>query len=490
MGLVCLGLSGCTVGPNYHRPAAEVPDAWRTAVTQEMNQTPSTLESWWTELDDPVLDGLIADASAQSLDLQIAFTRILQTRAIRGIARADYYPTVDADAAVGLLQNSDNGMIPPPEDGFGVEDLWTLGISAFWEPDLFGRVRRSVEATSAQLAASVEDYRDVMVVLYADIAGNYVEARTLQERLRLAKANAAAQRETLTLTRDRFSAGLTSARDVAQAESNLATTEAEIPSLEINIEFTFNRLAVLLGEAPGAVHDRLAAHDSLPEPKPDVVVGLPADLLRRRPDIRAAERRLAAQNAAIGVATADLYPSFSLSGVLALESTGLSDLFEGSSRSWSLIPGLRWNIFDRGRLHNRIDLEEARTREALLFYEKTILLALEEVENGLVAFEGERLRLDRLRAAVAASQRTVDLVRTQYTAGLTDFQSLLDAQRSLFRQQDASAQSEGQVVQNLITLNRALGGGWPASQAGASEEQTGPMPEPPQALAEAEAATE
>ena len=249
-------------------------------------------------------------------------------------------------------------------------------------------------------------------------------------------------------------------RDVTQAESNLANSEAAIPRLEASLQAAVNRLAVLLGEPPGAVDDLLDEEKDIPLPDESVTLGMPAELLRRRPDIRRAERQLASQTALIGVAKADLYPTFSLSGVLALESTTGSNLFESDSTTWSLVPGLRWNIFSGGKIKNQIRVEEARSQQALFFYEQTVLFALEEVEGTFVAYEREKVRRERLLEAVDATERTVDLVRTQYLSGLTDFLSLLDAQRSLADQQDSLAASEGQVVQNLIALNRALGGGW------------------------------
>jgi len=287
-----------------------------------------------------------------------------------------------------------------------------------------------------------------------------VDTRTFQQRLTFANANADAQRRSLQLTRDRFRAGLTSALDVTQAESNLATTEAQIPALEDGLNRSLNRLAVLLGEPPGDLHDALAEPAPIPMPEGEVAALLPAELLRRRPDIRRAERRLAAQTARIGIATADLYPSFSLTGFLGLESLELDEFGEGESVSWSVVPGVRWNLFSGGKIRNRIRAEEARTRQALAAYEQTILLALEETGNSLIAYGREQERRDRLLEAVRASERSVEIVATQYRSGLTDFQRFLDSQRSLFNQQDALAVSAGQVTKNLISVNRALGGGW------------------------------
>jgi NodT family efflux transporter outer membrane factor (OMF) lipoprotein len=322
-----------------------------------------------------------------------------------------------------------------------------------------------VEAADAQLQASVEDYRDVLVTIYAEVGSAYVDARAFQTRLDFATQNVSAQENSLELTRDRFNAGLTSALDVAQAEQNLAQTRSTIPALEIGLEAALNRLAVLLGEAPGSLHDELQEHTGLPQPDDKVAYGIPADLLRRRPDIRQAERLLASQTARIGIATADLYPTLSLGGSVGLEALDFDNLGDGGSVFWSIVPKISWPIFTGGKIRNRIRAEEARTAQALAAYEQTVLRALEEVQNALVAYGQEKMRRDRLLEAVNASQRAVDLVETQYLSGLTNFQNFLDSQRSLFRQQDELADSSGQVRNNLITLNRALGGGWSPSQA-------------------------
>ena len=326
---------------------------------------------------------------------------------------------------------------------------------------MFGRIRRQVEAATAELEASVEDYRDVLVTLYAEVARNYVNVRAFQSRIAFAESNAEAQRGSVGLTQDRFDAGLTSRLDVRQAESNLASTEAQIPLLTQGLVQSLNRLAVLLGKQPGTLADRLSASAPIPVAPDSLTVGIPADLLRRRPDIRRAERLLAAQNARIGVAVAELYPSFSLFGSLSVEATDSGDLFDSGSIGWSLVPSIRWNIFQGGKIRQAIRAEEARTQQALLAYEQTVLVALEDVENAFVAYEQERIRSARLQEAVTASELAVDLVRTQYLSGLTNFQNYLDSQRSLFRQQDELAESQGQVIQNLIFLNKALGGGWP-----------------------------
>jgi len=340
-------------------------------------------------------------------------------------------------------------------------NAWEFGLGASWEIDLFGRVRRQVEAADAQLEASVEDYRDVLVTLYAVVAGTYVEVRSLQERRVYAQNNAESQQETLDVVEARLDAGLVPALDVSRARSNLANTQSEIPQLETLLEISRNQLAILVGLMPGALDARLENNSGeIPAPSTELAIVLPAELLRRRPDVRRSERELAAQTARIGVATADLYPSFSLSGNLVLQAATFSDLGNSDSFGWSLVPGFDWPLFSGGKIRGQIEVEEGRTDQALASYQQTVLNALAEVENALVALRQEEMRREYLSTAVVASEESVELVHTQYISGLTDFQSYLDAQRSLTSQQDRFASSRGQVVNNLIKLNRALGGGW------------------------------
>jgi NodT family efflux transporter outer membrane factor (OMF) lipoprotein len=487
---IALLLAGCTVGPDYEAPDYSVPDEWRAAVIEELEDEDAPLQMWWTELQDTVLTDLIRRAELANLNLQAAVSRVAEARARRGIAKGGFYPDIFLGGAYSYQKLSEQGLqgaLGGGGDGAGEGDgdaespladpfsSWVFGLDLTWELDLFGRVRRTVESATASLQASVEDYRDVLVTLYAETASAYVDVRTFQQRLSFARQNVQAQEESLELTRDRYLAGLTSVLDVAQAEQNLATTRSLIPTLEIGLEASLNRLAVLLAQTPGSLHEELGIARPIPEPTEAVAVGIPADLVRRRPDIRRAERELAAQTARIGVATADLYPSFSIGGSVGMEALDLTDLGSAGTGFFSIFPSFNWPIFSAGKIRNRVRVEEARTEQALVFYEQTVLVALAEVQDAIVAYAQETFRRDRLFEAVDASQRAVDLVRTQYLSGLTNFQNVLDTQRSLFNQQDLLADSEGLVVQNLILLNRSLGGGWQVSggatlQARASRE--------------------
>lgn len=457
-----LAFAACTVGPNYVPPATPVAEVWEETAAAAEQHDPA-LSTWWTAFGDPVLEELIARAGRANPGLRAAAARIEEARALLGVAGGRLAPDVALDGAASRSRRSDNGAVAPPPGGFEPSDLFSVSLGASWEIDLFGRLRRGVESAAASLDASVEDYRDVLVVLYADVGATYAELRTLQTRLAYAEANVAAQRQTAKLTSDRFQAGLTSKRDVTQAEANLAATESALPALEAAIDATLHRLAILVGVLPGSLHEELSAATPLHEPAVELTASLPVELLRRRPDVRRSERLLAAQTARIGVAKADLYPSFSLVGSVGLEATDAGDLGESSSRTWVVIPGLRWNLFSGGKIRDLVRAEEARAAQALALYEGTVLRALAEVESALTALAGERERRDRLVQAVASTERTVELVNTQYKSGLTDFQSYLDAQRSLFELQDRLAQSQGQVIANLIGLERALGGGWDAA---------------------------
>jgi multidrug efflux system outer membrane protein len=463
-----LALSGCTVGPDYVQPDVEnVPDEWNTQATMGLAEGEASIQTWWTVFDDATLTSLIERSRTSNLTLREAMWRVEEARSLRGVVAGERAPQVGVDGTANRSEPSKNGPLGSviPDDQFEAQNLFDLGVAASWEIDLWGRIRRQVEAADAEVAASVEDYRDVLVTLFAEVATNYVNVRALQERLRFANANVEAQEDTLQLTQDRFDAGLVSALDVAQAESNLGSTRALIPALEQQLAIALNRLAVLLAMSPGTLDDELSGEIPIPTEPQGVTTGLPADLLRQRPDIRSAERRLAAQTARIGVATAELYPQFSLTGFLGLQSTSGGDLFNSDSITWSVGLPIRWRLFAGGSIRSQIAAEQARTAQLIASYEQAVLLALEEVEDAMVSYEKEVSRRQRLAESVDATQRSLALVLTQYTAGLTDFQNVLDTQRSLLFREDDLAASEGNVIKNLVDLYRALGGGWDPNTA-------------------------
>lgn len=459
-GLVFM-LSGCAVGPDYTPPETAMPSAYAEPLaggpTAEAPAS-ATLARWWTTLNDPELDALVERAVSGNLDLREAAARIREARAQRGIIAGEALPSVDAAGAYSRSrQRADRGG-PRAGDFDDSGDLYTAGFDVAWEIDVFGRVSRGVEAADADIAAAVETRRDVLVSLLAEVARNHVELRSLHERVRIARENTQVQREAVALAEARASAGLTSRLDVERALAQLASTEATIPGFEARIRQTRNRIAVLLGAQPGSLD--LPSIDGVPPPPPGVPVGLPSDLLRRRPDIRRAERELAASSARIGEATADLFPRFSLTGDFGVSSTQFGDLADSDSRFWSIGPAVRWPIFQGGRIRANIEVQNARQERAAVAYERSVLTALEETENALASYGREQESFRSLAAAVEADQRAVALANELYSKGLSDFSAVIDAQRQLFINQDRLAQSRRDVTSNFIALYKALGGGW------------------------------
>jgi len=449
-------MQGCiTVGPDYVPPEQIMPDAWHQELTKDLTEGEENLKTWWKSLNDPILNSLIERAAAGNLDLQEAAARVTEAEARRGISTGERFPDING---VGDIERSRTSEDFFPPTGTRNDNIFGLGLDASWEIDFWGRIRRLVESADAGLQASVEAYRDVQVLLFAEIALNYVEVRTLQTRINFAESNVKTQRDSLEITEARLKAEIIGELDVRQAELNLASTEAFIPVLRSAMLKAINRLGVLLGEFPSALYDELVAPIPIPQPTDSIMLSMPADLLRQRPDIRQAERELAAQNARVGVATSELYPRFFLLGDFGFQ--GSSDIFDYTKRGWSIGPSFRWNLFDGGRVRNFIRVEDARTQQALVRYEQTVLDALEEVENFMISYTEEIKRRGFLKDSVLAAQQSVDLVKTLYVTGLTDFQNVLDMERSLFAQQDDFAASKGNVTQNLIRIYRALGGGW------------------------------
>jgi len=455
----CFGI-GPKAGPDYTPPELDMQDSWHQEITKGLEDGEANLQTWWTVLNDPVLNRLIERADQGNLQLKEAFARIKESRAIRGIEAGERFPDLNSTGDARRMR-SPHTFLPPTTQKSRTDEFFKFGGEGSWEIDFWGRIDRSIESADASLEASMEDYRDLLVVLYAEVSTNYVEVRALQDRITYVRGNIETQRKSLQLTKDRFDAGLAPDLDVQQAELNLARTESTLPTLQMRLVQTINRLGVLLGERPGALHDELVKPSSIPKPSEYITVGLPVGLLRQRPDIRQAERELAAQTALIGVAKADLYPSFSLFGTFEIAANDFSDVFDYSkSRMHSFGPSFRWNIFDGGRVRNQIRAEDARTEQALVRYKKTVLDALEDVENAMISYIQEEVRRNALERSVKAARKSTDLVRTLYISGLTDFQNVQEMERFQFEQEDQFAESEGKVVQNLISIYRSLGGGW------------------------------
>ena len=450
-------LGACAVGPDYRAPeTAATP--FVAAQTAGVDEQPFEA-AWWEQFQDPVLDELVERALADDLDLKIALARVTEARAVFGAARRDRWPGVSAEAARSESRGQQPGFTT---DRVTVES-YDAGLATLWELDLFGRVRRGVQAAGAEADAAVASLRDAQVLVAAEVARNYVELRGAQKRLRVARQNLGYQQETLELTQVRLELGRGSELDVASAAARFAATQATIPRLVAAETVAANRLAVLLGERPGALATQLAFREVEPH-LTTLAVDSPAALLQRRPDIRAAERALAAATARIGVAKADLFPRLTLSGFIGFIAGDADELGESTSRAWSLSPVLSWAGFERGT-YAGVRVAEARTQAALAAYELAVLRALEETENAFVIYGTERQRLASVVEQAAASRTAAELARIQYREGALDFLRLLDAERTLLQAEDEVAAAEADLNASVVLIYKALGGGWEAAPA-------------------------
>jgi NodT family efflux transporter outer membrane factor (OMF) lipoprotein len=463
IALSAVVVGGCAVGPDYHKPAASPPKQWSEPLAGGESNAPIPLAAWWKNFNDPELDSLIGRAVSSNLDLKMAAARVREARARYRMTSAELWPAMDASGAYDRQRQSRNqpliGSFGLPPNVFD-NNVYQAGFDASWEMDVFGGTRRATEAAKASVAAAEFGRRDMQVTLLGEVARNYVEARGYQRRLAIAGQNIKAQQEGLAITQDRFKHGLTSDLDVQQAATLLSTTRAEVPALESLLQTSIHRLGVLLGQPPGALLTELSVVAPIPAAPPQVPVGLPSELLLRRPDVQQAERQLAAVTAQIGVAKADLFPKFYLTGAAGYQSVSAGDWFSGGSKFWSLGPTMQWNIFDAGRIRANVKVQNARQEEALANYEKTVLTSFEDVENALVEYAKEQVRRRSLEEAVKSSQESLRLANQLYANGLANFINVLDAERSLYQTQDQLVQSERAVSANLIALYKALGGGW------------------------------
>jgi NodT family efflux transporter outer membrane factor (OMF) lipoprotein len=404
-----------------------------------------------------VLDRLIEEAGRSNYDLRIAIARVEEARQFVGVVSGEAYPQVGVSANANRSRISES-QLPLPEGQ--TYNSFDVGVSASWELDVFGRIRRSVEAATAEYQATEEDRNDVLISVYAQVGRSYVALRTAQARLKAAMHNIESQREIVELTKTRFKYGLASDLDVAQAEQVLASSEAVVPEIQTELDRAMHALAVLVGKEPSALVKELSEPRPIPGLDTSIKVGVPADLIRRRPDIRRAERRLAAQTARIGVATAQLYPSFNILGMLGLAAGKTSALFTSGSQTYTLGGGVLWNLFAGGSIRSQIRVEGARAEQARLRYEKTVLNALREVEDDLVGLAENEKRRAALERNTEAAARSLKLALELYKDGLRDFQSTLDAERALFDAENRSSVADGATAVALVNLYQALGGGW------------------------------
>lgn len=461
-----LTLGACTVGPNFVKPDAKVNPDWSQKDSTVLSTKAAADTAWWKAFNDPTLDQLINLAYKQNLSLQVAGLRILEARAQLGFATGRQYPQVQVATgeatAVGISKNSAS-YIPGFDTRF---ENYQVGFDAAWEMDFWGKYRRGVESEAAALAGSVADYDNALVALTAEVARTYAVIRTFEVLVDQAHTNVELQTEGLRIADARFRNGATSELDVTQATALLESTRGSIPKLEASLRQSEDALSTLLGQPTGAVQAMLAGSKDIPTAPTQVAVSIPAEMLRRRPDIRSAENFAAAQSARIGIAKAELYPSFTLVGSVGLQTTGGfngrsgGSLFDSDSLYYVFGPRVTWSIFNYGRTKNLIRIQDARFQQLIVNYQDTVLRAAQEVEDNMIGFLNAQLAADSETRAVAAAQRSVDLAFTQYREGATDYERVLDAQRTLLLQQNTLAQTRSSIATSLIALYKALGGGW------------------------------
>ena len=452
-------LSGCALGADYAQPLFNFSPTWKEAPAAPVTTENAKIEidkQWWENFSDPILNDLIAKALAGNLDIKIALARIKEARATRLGVIAAQLPEIDATSDVKRTKNSQNSL---SIGGGKPYNDFNLGFDASWEADIFGG-RRAIEAADATFEASEESVHDVEVTLLGEVASQYVAVRNYQNQIMVAEDNLKAQQDTLALTTSRANAGLVSNIDVAQAEALVETTESSIPSLRASMRGALHSLEILLAEQPGALENIMEKTQSVPISKHEVVTGAPADILRNRPDIRQAERQLAATTAIQGVALSEMYPKISLSALFGLESKQTSNLLNGTSKTWALGAGAILPILDFGRIRSDINIADAQQEQAFLTYQKTVLNALKEVENALVAYRQEKQRLALVVKSVESQKTAAALIDKRYRKGLISFLDVLDAKRSLYTSQIAEAQSRAALSTDLIVLYKTLGGGW------------------------------
>lgn len=450
-------LTACiTAGPDYLSPELKKPDFKISGCPSTDNTTTGIqkLADWWNGFDDSLMVEFITRALKNSPDIRVAAARVRAARAQLVISRSDYFPKIDA---AGDFSRTKTGK---DANGPGYTNMYRAGLDASWEIDIFGGTRRAAEAARADLESEIANLQDVWISMAAETALTYIDARTYQKRIGVAENNLKAQQETLEILVSRYRAGLTDELAVSQARYNLESTRSVIPLLKAGFESSLNALAVLLGQQPGSMHSRFENRTPVPIPPAGDIAGIDADILRRRPDIRSAERRLAAESARIGEATAMLYPKFSLSGFFGTQAVHSGELFTAGAGAGSILPGVVWPVFHAGELKNRIRAQTAVKDQYLAAYEKTVLSAVAEVRDALSGYIQEARRMTSLDQAVTAAETAVAIARDQYKNGLIDFNNVLDAQRSLFSLEDNLAVSRGTLSGNMVRVYKSLGGGW------------------------------
>ncbi len=474
---------GCAVGPDYQRPQIDTPAAWTrgadaTAQTPSASSTADATASapaqrdWWLGFGDDQLVALVERAVRATPKARQAAARVREARALRAVAAGSLWPRLDAAASYSNSRMSEHGFLEGLANSLGGGqpgavfpgqgiNLYQTGFDAQWELDLFGHVRRSVQAANAELEAAEAGYQDALLSLAAETAREVIELRTFDARLAIAARNIASQSDTLGVITQRYRAGVSSELDLSRAQAHLAATEADVPTLRSRRAATLHRLEVLVAAAPGSLDQQFVGVREVTATPRFVDAGLPSQLLLRRPDVGRAERELAAATARIGVARAELLPRFSLSGSFGFQSQETGNLFTSDSRFWLVGPGMRWPIFDAGRLLANVEVQNARTEQAAARYEDALRSALADVETALGALADEQVRGAALERAAAAERRGTDLARELFAGGIVEFLQVLDAERSLYHAEDALAASRGAAAEDTVALYKALAGGWP-----------------------------
>jgi NodT family efflux transporter outer membrane factor (OMF) lipoprotein len=449
--------TGCGVRRPYEAPVPTAPAAWSAPAPVAESADAESMSRWWETFGDDQLTALVRRAVEGNRDVRTAMSRVREARATTRSARTQLWPSADAGGSARASGTGNEAGIA------GVTGLYTLSIDASWEIDAFGAIRSTIDAASATADARAADLQDVLITLTADVALNYIDIRSLQRRLELTQSNVDLQQETLELTQFRAQAGLATDLDVQQALSNVESTRAQIASLEGQVAQSIHAIAILLGRPPAELNAEFTAPAPIPEAPIEATLGVPADALRRRPDVRSAERQLAAQFAQVNAARADLYPSFRLAGSIGLESLSLATLLVPGAQFWNVGPSVSTRLFDRRQLREDLVVQSERQEQAARSYETVVLLALQEVEDSLTSLAQEQVRRGHLAAAANAAQQAADLSLQLYNAGLRDFRDVLDSQRSLLTLQDSLASSDTLVSSDLVRLFKALGGGWSAA---------------------------
>ncbi len=447
--LCLLFVAGCMVGPDYKPQDPNAPAGW--VGTNNTASPDATLLAWWTEFNDANLTSLIERAMKSNLDLKLAEERIREARAAGGVVSSGFWPTAN------VTGSASRNRIGTPN--VNKSNLFQTGLDAAWELDIFGGTRRSIEAAEADLKATIEDRRDVLVTLVSELAINYIQLRGYQQEIIIARNNLTTQQQNAAVVRKRYEGGFVSALDVANADAQVATTMSQIPLLETSAQQTIYNISVLLGQEPASLLEELSVSSSIPITPPEVPAGLPSEMLRRRPDIRRTEAQIHSATARIGVATADLFPKFNLAGSINIQADNLDNL-RWDRRSWSYGSSVGWEIFNAGRVSYNIEVQKALQQQAVLTYKKTVLTAIQDVENALIAYVKEQEHHKSLIDAVTANRKAVELSTQLYVEGQTDFISVLDAQRALLVTEDALVRSTSTLSTDLIAIYKALGGGW------------------------------